>query len=519
MVHKKPISSIEKPLLEIKDISKTFPGVKALDKVDLHLNKGEVLGLVGENGAGKSTLMKICAGVYEADPGEGRIILNGKSVHYHSAYNAKKDGIVMIFQELSLVLDLSIGENIFLGSLPRKQKGIVDWSKLYAKSKEVLDSIECNEDPRDIIRVLPIAQQQLVEIGRALALGAKVVIFDEPTSSLTENEITLLYKNIKKLKSQGVGIIYISHKLDEIFSITDRITVFRDGKKSAELITKETTIPQVVEKMIGRSLSNYYHKSKALPGKELIRVENLSLKDRFSKIHFSVHHGEVVGLYGLVGAGRTEIAETIFGIRRKTSGTIFLDNKQVEITSSEDAVSLGIGLVPEDRKMQGLILGMSVKNNMCLAKLPWLANRLGVVDRKAPMEIYDEYKKKLSISSPSPSQQVVYLSGGNQQKVVISKWLCMSPRLLILDEPTRGIDVGSKAEIHKLIAELAESGIGILVISSEMPEIMGISNRIIAISQGRITAELAGKEITEKNLIHAISPVQIEQGCEKIISR
>jgi ABC-type sugar transport system ATPase subunit len=519
MARQKQTISKEKLLLEIRDVSKTFPGVKALDKVNLHLNRGEVLGLVGENGAGKSTLMKICAGVYEADPGEGEIILNGKQVHYHSAYDAKQDGIVMIFQELSLVLDLSIGENIFLGSLPRKQKGIIDWDKLYIKSKEVLNSIECREDPRDIIRVLPIAQQQLVEIGRALALGAKVVIFDEPTSSLTEKEITLLFKNIKRLKSQGVGIIYISHKLDEIFSITDRITVFRDGKNSAEFITKETSIPRVVEKMIGRSLSNYYHKSKAIPGKELLRVENLSLKDRFSNIRFAVHHGEVVGLYGLVGAGRTEIAETIFGIRKKTSGTIFLDDKPIEISSSEDAVRMGLGLVPEDRKMQGLILGMSVRNNMCLAKLPWLINRFGVVDSKAPMEIYIEYKKKLAISSPSPLQQVVYLSGGNQQKVVISKWLCMSPRLLILDEPTRGIDVGSKAEIHKLIAELAESGIGILVISSEMPEIMGICNRIYTISQGRITAELKNKEISEKNLLHAITPRQQIAEFERVLSQ
>lgn len=504
----------EEFLLEINNISKTFPGVKALDNICLQLRKGEVLGLVGENGAGKSTLMKILAGVYEADPGEGEIMLNGKQVYYRTPFDAKSDGVVMIFQELSLVLDLSIAENIYLGSLPRKRKGIIDWEQLYSDTDKVLDSIECEIDPQVVIRSLPIAQQQLVEIGRALTLGAKVVIFDEPTSSLTKKEAASLFKNIRRLKSQDVGVIYISHKLNEVFEICDRITVFRDGKNSGVFETKSTTVSQVVERMIGRNISSYYHKSKATLGSELIRVENLSSEDKFSNIDFNVHRGEVVGLYGLVGAGRTEIAETIFGIRKKTSGTIYYEGKPVDISSSQDAVKIGIGLVPEDRKVQGLILDMSCKTNMSLAKLPWITNRFGEVNSKAMKSIYEEFKEKLGIVTPSAMQKVVYLSGGNQQKVVIAKWMCISPKLLILDEPTRGIDVGSKAEIHKLIAELAETGIAILVISSEMPEIIGISNRIITISEGRITAEFKGNEVSEKNLMNAITPRQSESMAE-----
>lgn len=492
-------------LLEVKNVSKTFFGVRALDNVNLRINKGEVLALMGENGAGKTTLMKILAGVFQADIGNDEIIFENKKVRYINPLEAKKDGIVMIFQELSLVLDLTVAENIYLGSLPRKNKFSVDWKKTFSDAKKVLESIECNIDPSAIVRSLPIAQQQLVEIGRALALGARAVIFDEPTSSLTDKEKNSLFFIIKKLKAQGVGIIYISHKMDEVFEISDRIVVLRDGKNSGEFKTKSTNLTLVVECMIGRSINEYFHKSNLMPGEEILRIENLALHHVFKDINFNIRKGEVVGLYGLVGAGRTEIVETIFGIREKTSGTVYFEGKPINIKDSEDAVKTGIGLVPEDRRVQGLVLGMNCKENISLANLPSITNWLGIVERRTPDAIYEEYKKKLGIVSPSPLQKVVNLSGGNQQKVVIAKWLCTNPKLLILDEPTRGIDVGSKAEIHKLIASLAEAGIGVLVISSEMLEIIGICNRIIAISQGQITAELKGDEITEKNLIKAIT--------------
>ena len=492
-------------ILDIHNVSKTFPGVKALSNIDLNLKRGEVLALLGENGAGKSTLMKILAGVYTPDKGYGHIKVDAREVFYSNPNEAKDDGVVMIFQELSLVPDLSVAENIFLGSMPKKAKGIVDWKKLNANAQAVLDAIGCNINPKSIVRTLPIAEQQLVEICRAMAYGAKIVVFDEPTSSLTDKEKQALFRNIQKLKEQQVGIVYISHKMDEIFEISDRITVFCDGVNRGTLATKDTDLAEVTKLMIGRNLDEYYHKSGVQPGKEILRVEDLTSKDTFKDISFSVREGEVVGLYGLVGAGRSEIVETIFGIRKKTGGSIYFENEPVKINSSRDAVKSGIGLVPEDRKHQGLILEMSCMDNIALAKLPSNANKIGIVDKKKHIQIYAEYKEKLGIASPSPLQKVVFLSGGNQQKVVIGKWMSTNPKLLILDEPTRGIDVGSKAEIHKLIAQFAESGGAVLVISSEMPEIIGISNRIIVIKDGRAVAEYSESEMSEESLIYAVT--------------
>lgn len=492
-------------LLEIQGISKTFPGVNALQNVHFSLRRGEVVALVGENGAGKSTLMKILTGVYRRDAHSGTILLDGRSVDYGEPMESKRDGIVMIFQELSLVMDITVAENVFLGSLPMRGKScIVNRKELYRQCREILQEVGCDVSPKAIVRTLPIAQQQMIEIARASALGAKIVIFDEPTSSLTSKETELLFKNIERLKGKGVGIIYISHKMDEIFRISDRITVLRDGKISKNFITAETDINAVVSAMIGRSLTDFFHKNHAVKGEEVLRVEHLSSKGVFEDISFTIRKGEVVGLYGLVGAGRTEIAETIFGIRKKTSGDIYLHNKRLELKSSADAVRHNICLVPEDRKNQGLILRASCRDNIALAKLPRLASKLGFIPDKRLDEIYNLYHDKLGIASPSGAQRVLYLSGGNQQKIVIGKWLSLMPDLLILDEPTRGIDVGSKSEIHKLIASLAEQGMAVLVISSEMPEIIGISDRIITISNGYKTAELEAEEISEKNLIHAI---------------
>jgi len=438
-------------VLEMKDISKTFPGVKALDHARLDLKYGEVLALCGENGAGKSTLMKVLSGVYHADEGSGEIIYQGKSVRYNSPIEAKNDGVVLIFQELSLVMDLTVAENLYLGSLPKKGRRI-DWAKMNKDAQIVLDELECPAKPTDVISSLPIAQQQMVEIARGIALGAKVLVLDEPTSSLTEKEKNSLFKIINKLKAQGVGMVYISHKMDEIFEISDRVLVMRDGKPTGEFVTKDITLDDIVNSMIGRSLDNYYYKAKWNPGEEVLRVENLSLKGFFKDITFNVHAGEVVGFYGLVGAGRTEIMETIFGIRKADSGKVFIDGKEMKIRTSVDAVRDKIGFVTENRKEQGLVLEESCRDNMALAKLPWISSKLGFVDDKETYRIYEKYHDRLQLASPSSEQEVGNLSGGNQQKVVLGKWLTIGPKLLILDEPTLGIDVGSKSEIYRLIA-------------------------------------------------------------------
>ena len=490
-------------VLEMKNISKTFPGVKALDNAYLNLKYGEVLALCGENGAGKSTLMKVLSGVYHADPGSGEIIYQGKPVRYNSPIEAKNDGVVLIFQELSLVMELTVAENLYLGSLPKKG-GRIDWKKMNADAQKVLDELECPAKPTDVISSLPIAQQQMVEIARGIALGAKILVLDEPTSSLTEKEKDSLFKIINKLKTQGVGMVYISHKMDEIFEISDRVLVMRDGKPTGEFVTKDITLDDIVNCMIGRSLDNYYYKCKWNPKEEVLKVENLSLKGYFKDISFTVHAGEVVGFYGLVGAGRTEIMETIFGIRKADSGKIYLEGKEQKIHNSVDAVKAKIGFVTENRKEQGLVLGQSCRENMALAKLPMISKH-GLVDNKETYNIYNFYHDKLSISSPSSETPVGNLSGGNQQKVVLGKWMTLGPKLLILDEPTRGIDVGSKSEIYKLIADMAENeDMAVIVISSEMPEVMGISNRILTISQGNLTGELVGDEITEDSLMRAI---------------
>ena len=475
-------------VLEMKNISKTFPGVKALDNAYLNLKYGEVLALCGENGAGKSTLMKVLSGVYHADPGSGEIIYQGKPVRYNSPIEAKNDGVVLIFQELSLVMELTVAENLYLGSLPKKG-GRIDWKKMNADAQKVLDELECPAKPTDVISSLPIAQQQMVEIARGIALGAKILVLDEPTSSLTEKEKDSLFKIINKLKAQGVGMVYISHKMDEIFEISDRVLVMRDGKPTGEFVTKDITLDDIVNSMIGRSLDNYYYKCKWNPKEEILKVENLSLKGYFKDISFTIHAGEVVGFYGLVGAGRTEIMETIFGIRKADSGKIYLEGKEQKIHNSVDAVKAKIGFVTENRKEQGLVLGQSCRENMALAKLPMISKH-GFVDIKETYNIYNFYHDKLSISSPSSETPVGNLSGGNQQKVVLGKWMTLGPKLLILDEPTRGIDVGSKSEIYKLIADMAENeDMAVIVISSEMPEVMGISNRILTISQGNLTGE------------------------------
>jgi len=491
-------------VLQIKDISKTFPNSKALTKVNLDIRAGEVVALCGENGAGKSTLVKILAAVYSADDG-GEIIYKGKKVNYKLPMEAKNDGIVLIFQELSLVKKLNVAENIYLGSLPISKYKTVDWKQLYNNTQKVLDQLGCTFSVKAIVGDLAISQQQMVEIARAIALDANILILDEPTSSLTIKEKEKLFKCIDSLKEKGVGIIYISHKMNEIFEISDRIIVLRDGCISGNVETMKTNIDKVVEMMIGRTIDTYYHKAATNKiGKEVLKVENLSVEGIFNNISFSVKEGEVLGLYGLVGAGRTEIMESIFGIRKISSGKIYINEKPVKIKASMEAVNNKIGLLPENRKEQGLVLGMDCQANIALANLKGVS-RKSIIDKKKILNLFNEYKEKLSINTSGLMQLVRTLSGGNQQKIVISKWLATKPKILILDEPTRGIDVGSKAEIHKLIAKFAEEGMAIIIISSEMPEILGISTRLITITEGKITGEFVGDEISERNIISAIT--------------
>lgn len=492
------------PVLRLEDIVKTFPGVRALDGVSLTLLPGEVHALMGENGAGKSTLMKVLGGILK--PNEGRIIVGETPVVMSSPLEAKAKGIVFIHQELSLAEELSVAENIYLGELPRKRFGLVDWATLETRTNAILERLKVGFDARTRVGDLSIANQQMVEIARALTVDAKAVIFDEPTASLTDAEKVVLFDVISGLQEQGVGIIYISHRMEEIFKITDRISVLRDGSYRGTVNTADTDEEAVTQLMIGRKLDLTRNESHHELGDVALEVRGLSCGDLFRDINFEVRRGEVVGFYGLVGAGRTEIAETLFGLRDPSAGTILLDGQETVIHSPIDAIARGISLVPEDRKGQGLILGMNCRDNMTLPQVDDLKAGPFVAEG-AEVSIFDQYRDRLDIRTPGWKQLVGNLSGGNQQKIVIGKWLSMRPSVLIVDEPTRGIDVGSKSEIHNLIRELAAQGYAVIVISSEMPEVLHVSDRIVAMYSGRIMRTFTSEEVTEDNLIQAISGI------------
>ncbi|MBV0911837.1 sugar ABC transporter ATP-binding protein [Anianabacter salinae] len=492
------------PALRLEGIVKTFPGVRALDDVSFAVMPGEVHALMGENGAGKSTLMKVLGGIHQPD--EGRIFIDEEATVMTSPIQAKARGVVFIHQELSLADELSVAENIFLGELPRKTLGRVDWAALYARTDDILGKLNVGFNARTRVGELSIANQQMVEIARALTVDPRAVIFDEPTASLTDAEKVVLFDVIADLKARGVGIVYISHRMEEIFKITDRISVLRDGQYRGTLNTSETDEDEVTQLMIGRSLDLSRNHAHAELGEVAIEVRGLSCGKVYRDISFSVRRGEVVGFYGLVGAGRTEIAETIFGLRDPDAGAIYLDGKEVRIASPIDAIRHGISLVPEDRKGQGLVLGMNCRDNMTLPQVDDMTSSVFVSER-AELSIFDHYKDKLDIRTPGWRQTVGNLSGGNQQKIVIGKWLSMNPKLLIVDEPTRGIDVGSKAEIHNLIRDLATQGYAVIVISSEMPEVLHLADRVVAMHQGRIVREFTAEEVTEDSLIQAISGI------------
>jgi len=492
------------PVLRLADIVKTFPGVRALDGVSFSVLPGEVHALMGENGAGKSTLMKVLGGIYQPD--EGGIYMGDEQVVMNGPLEAKAKGIVFIHQELSLAEELSVAENIYLGELPRRSFGRVDWQTLADKTDAILKKLNVGFNARTRVGDLSIANQQMVEIARALTHEAKAVIFDEPTASLTDAEKVVLFEVIADLQASGVGIIYISHRMEEIFKITDRITVLRDGQYQGTVQTRETDEEAITQLMIGRKLDLSRAAVEHEIGDVALEVRGLSCGKLYQDVSFEVRRGEVVGFYGLVGAGRTEIAETLFGLRDPSAGKILLDGQEVRITSPADAIERGISLVPEDRKGQGLILGMNCRDNMTLPQVDDLKAGPFVAEG-AEVAIFDQYRDRLDIRTPGWKQQAGNLSGGNQQKIVIGKWLSMHPNVLIVDEPTRGIDVGSKSEIHKLLRSLAAQGYAVMVISSEMPEVLGVSDRIVAMYSGKIMRTFAANEVTEDSLIQAISGI------------
>jgi ribose transport system ATP-binding protein len=485
----------------VENICKSFPGTQALKGVSLEIKEGEIHSLVGENGAGKSTLVNIISGVLSADT--GKVFLQGDEVHYHNPSDAQRAGVGFVHQELALCPHVTVADNVFFGRLPQKM-GIVDRKALNEKARKVLEPFGANIRPEQKVADLSIAQQQIVEIARALSLDCKIVIFDEPTSSLNENEAESLFEIIKDIKKKGIGVIYISHKLSEIYAMCDRITVLRDGNKIATHNVADITAKKVISEMVGREIGNLYPPKSEELGKTLMEVKNLSKKEYFDNISFSVKEGEILGLGGLVGAGRTEVSRAICGIDPLDQGELYIHDEKIKINKYRDAIRNGLCYLSEDRKLDGLFLGMSITHNIIPLILKKVSKKM-LMQRKMTYDTALKYKKILNIKFAAPNQKVSSLSGGNQQKVMIAKLLAVEPKIIIMDEPTRGIDVGAKSEIHNMLRELCDKGIGIIVISSEMPELIGLCDRIVIMNEGQKHGELKNSEITQKNIISMIS--------------
>jgi len=492
-------------LLEASGVTKQFPGTLALDNVQLNLVPGEIHAVMGENGAGKSTLMKILCGVYQPDAGEIRF--EGRVVTPRSPREAWTLGIAMVHQELSLVPALTVAENIFPGRLPTNSLGMVQYRKLFQDSQKALHDLDMHVDSRAPVSQLSIANQQLVEIAKALSSHCKLLILDEPTSALTEREVDILFGLLRRLAASGVGILYVSHKLDEIFELTDRITVLRDGKYVGTEVTRDVTPDTIIRMMVGRELGDMYPPKSQERGKPLLEVRDLRLPGQSAVNSFTLYAGEVIGFAGLIGSGRTELARAIFGADPKAGGQISLEGRSLRIQSPTDAIRNQIGYLPEDRKAAGLFLDMAVKHNIEAANRTKVT-RWGFVSPTRERALAEQYVNQLDIATPNIDQEVRRLSGGNQQKTLIAKWLAINPRILIVDEPTRGIDVGAKSEIHHLLRTLANNGVGVMMISSELPEILGMSDRVFVMYSGRIAAELEAAHATEEIIMNYASGQQ-----------
>jgi ribose transport system ATP-binding protein len=502
-------------MLEVKHITKKFPGVIALDDVSLSVPAGKVTALIGENGAGKSTLMKILSGVYTDY--EGEMSFKGAPAKFSGPKDAQEKGIAIIHQELNLIPYLTVSENIFLGRELLTQYGTLDKNRMRRKTQELLDKLKLMVKPDTQVVKLKVGQQQIVEIAKSLLTEAELIIMDEPTSAITGSEVELLFEIIGNLKKEGKAIIYVSHKLDELFRIADNFVVLRDGKSIESGEMKGVTQDQLIRKMVGRTIEILRKNVTEQSCEKLLEVRNLRLRhpvrakkeDLLKNISFDVCKGEIVGIFGLMGAGRTELLETIFGLHpADMEGEIIMQGKKLNCFSPSDAISAGLALVPEDRKKDGLVLGLNVKTNISITTLADL-ERMGTLNKAKEAALADKYIGELKIKTPSWKQKANNLSGGNQQKIVLAKWLATNPRLLLLDEPTRGIDIHAKSEIYKLIIQLAEQGLGIIVVSSELPEIMAVSDRILVMSEGTITAGFSIEEATEDNILKAAIPKSI----------
>lgn len=488
-------------LLRMVDITKTFPGVRALDEVTFEVHRGEIHALVGENGAGKSTLMRVLNGATQAN--SGSIHWQGEQVDINSPADAQHLGISMIHQELALIPYLDVGKNIYLGREPERPiPNFIDFNKLYENASAQLERVGLEIDPRTAISALSIAQQQMVEVAKALSLDASLIVMDEPTSALTQREVETLFQRMRELREQDVSTVFISHRLEEVFRIADRITVLRDGEMVGSAPRSELTEEKVVRMMVGRELAETAEKTSEPQDTELLRVEGLQRDDVVRDISLTLQRGEILGIAGLIGAGRTELVETIFGVYPADAGRIWIEDEEVNITSPAEAIAEGIGFVPEDRKAQGLFLRQAVLDNIVILILKSLS-RLGLLQMDKAREVANSQVERLDIRTPRLGQIVQNLSGGNQQKVIIARWLTREPKIMILDEPTRGIDVGTKAEIHRLMSDLAERGVGILMISSELPEVLGISDRILVMREGQIVAEFDPQETTQDDIMSA----------------
>lgn len=488
---------VGKTVLKLEAIVKTFPGVRALDGVHLDIREGEVHALCGENGAGKSTLMKIIAGAQPYT--SGHIYLNDKEVVFHSTKDAEEKGIAMIYQEFNMVPELSVAENMYLGRLPQKRPGKVDWQKLYQDAGEVLKKLGLKFSEKTKVKHLTVAEAQMTEIAKCLTIGAKIIIMDEPTAALAEEEIQILFKIIEELKQKGIAIIYISHRMDEIFQISDRLTVFRDGKYVATKEIQQTDYDEVVSLMVGRNVDNLYPRREYVPGEVVFEAKNMTSRG-VDHVNLTLHKGEILGITGLLGSGTIELSKIIYGALPKEEGEIYIHGQKKDCSNPRKALEAGIGFVSDDRKQEGLVLGRSIRENISMSSLKTLMKGIRL-DKKEEEKRVQQEIKSLNIKLSSLEQLVGKLSGGNQQKVVFAKVLEAHPEILILDEPTRGVDVGAKAEIYQIMNELTKQGKSIIIISTDLPELIGVSDRVIVMREGRTVFEISKEEMCQETIL------------------